>query len=145
NAHVRLQAAAGRKAALPVDEVIAVDRLLGDFVELQDVATRKQIAQLAAHAECPFTKPKLAALSGADESAAALYRSEVLQKRKSVLDLLEEFPACQLPFAQFLEMLSPLTPRYYSISSSPVVDGGRCSITVGVVTGPARSGFGRFE
>ena len=64
NAHVRLHAAPGRKAALPVDEVIAVDRLLGDYVELQDVATRKQIALLAAHTECPFTKPKLAALVG---------------------------------------------------------------------------------
>jgi cytochrome P450/NADPH-cytochrome P450 reductase len=69
----------------------------------------------------------------------------VLQKRKSVLDLLEEFPACQLPFAVFLEMLSPLSLRYYSISSSPSVDGGRCSVTVGVVNGPARSGLGLFE
>lgn len=144
-AHVRLQAQPGRKAALPVDEVIAVDRLLGDYVELQDVATRKQIAQLAAHTECPFTKPKLAALSGADETSAALYKSEVLHKRKSVLDLLEEFPACQLPFAVFLEMLSPLSLRYYSISSSPSVDGARCSVTVGVVAGPARSGLGQFE
>jgi cytochrome P450/NADPH-cytochrome P450 reductase len=128
-----------------VDEVIAVDRLLGDYVELQDVATRKQIGQLAAHTECPFTRPKLMALAGADEAAHAHYKSEVLQKRKSVLDLLEEFPACQLPFAQFLEMLSPLTPRYYSISSSPSVDAQRCSVTVGVVAGPARSGLGQFE
>ncbi|VTU17742.1 bifunctional cytochrome P450/NADPH--P450 reductase [Variovorax sp. PBL-E5] len=145
NAHLRLQAAPGRKAALPVDQVIAIDRLLGDYVELQDVATRKQIAQLAAQTECPFTKPKLAALSGADEASAALYKSEVLHKRKSVLDLLEEFPACQIPFALFLEMLSPLTPRYYSISSSPSADAARCSVTVGVVDGPARSGLGRFE
>ncbi|VTU13251.1 putative bifunctional P-450/NADPH-P450 reductase 2 [Variovorax sp. SRS16] len=145
NAHLRLQAAPGRKAALPVDQVIAIDRLLGDYVELQDVATRKQIAQLAAQTECPFTQPKLAALSGADEASAALYKSEVLHKRKSVLDLLEEFPACQIPFALFLEMLSPLTPRYYSISSSPSADAARCSVTVGVVDGPARSGLGRFE
>ncbi len=144
-AHVRLQAAAGRKAALPIDEVIAVDRLLGDYVELQDVATRKHIAQLAAHTGCPSTRPKLLALSGADEASAALYRSDVLQKRKSVLDLLEEFPACQLPFAVYLEMLSPLTLRYYSISSSPRVDAGRCSVTVGVVAGAARSGAGQFE
>jgi cytochrome P450/NADPH-cytochrome P450 reductase len=143
--HLRLHAAAGRKAALPVDEVIAVDRLLGDYVELQDVATRKQIAQMASHTQCPATRPKLDALSGADEASATLYKGEVLLKRKSVLDLLEEFPACQLPFANFLEMLAPLTPRYYSISSSPAVDAARCSITVGVVAGPARSGLGRFE
>ena len=45
--------APGRKPSLPVDEVIAVERLLGDYVELQDVATRKQIATLAAHTDCP--------------------------------------------------------------------------------------------
>ncbi|MEJ7688024.1 MAG: cytochrome P450, partial [Variovorax sp.] len=144
-AHVRLRAAAGRKAALPVDEVMAVDRLLGDYVELQDVATRKHIALLAAHTECPATRAKLLALAGADEASTALYRSEMLHKRKSVLDLLQEFPACQLPFAAYLEMLSPLTLRYYSISSSPQVDAGRCSVTVGVVASAARSGLGQFE
>src|SRR5436190_7282317 len=49
-----------------------------------------------------------------------LFRSA---KRKSVLDLLEEHPACELPFAAFLEMLPLMTPRYYSISSSPIADG----------------------
>jgi cytochrome P450/NADPH-cytochrome P450 reductase len=142
SAHVRLQAAPGRKTALPVDQVIAVDRLLGDYVELQDVATRKQIATLAAHTECPFTKPKLAALSGSDDASQATYKAEVLHKRKSLLDLLEEHRACQVPFAVFLEMLSPLSPRYYSISSSPTMTPGRCSVTVGVVRAPALSGNG---
>ena len=142
NAHVRLRAAPGRKAFLPVDEVIAVERLLGDYVELQDVATRKQIATMAEHTRCPVTQKAFGAMTGGDEAAAAHYKSEVLAKRKSVLDLLEEFPACELPFAGYLEMLSPLTPRYYSISSSPQVDAGRCSITVGVVRSPARAGNG---
>ena len=34
-----LAAAEGRRAALPVDEAIAVHRLLSDFVELQHPAT----------------------------------------------------------------------------------------------------------
>ena len=41
-------------------------------------------------------------------------------------------------------MLPPLRPRYYSISSSPLVDPDACSITVGVLRGPARSGSGTF-
>ena len=45
----------------------------------------------------------------------------------------------------YLEMLPPLRPRYYSISSSPLHDARRCSITVAVVTGEARSGRGAFE
>jgi cytochrome P450/NADPH-cytochrome P450 reductase len=62
-----------------------------------------------------------------------------------VLDLLEEYPACELPFEEYLDMLPQMTPRYYSISSSPRATPDRCSITVGVVREPAWSGRGTFE
>ena len=39
--------------------------------------------------------------------------------RRTLLDLLEEHPECELPFAEYLDLLPPLRPRYYSISSSP--------------------------
>ena len=65
--------------------------------------------------------------------------------RKSVLDLLDEFPSCSLPFEVFLDLLPPLRPRDYSISSSPLVSADTCSITVGVVDAPARSGNGAFR
>jgi cytochrome P450/NADPH-cytochrome P450 reductase len=139
-AHVMVAAAEGRRAALPVGEAIAVHRLLSDFVELQHPASRKQIQTMAQHTRCPFTRPKLEALLDEEH-----FRAEILAKRKSVLDLLEEHPACELPFAFFLEMLPLMTPRYYSISSSPVADGTRCSITVAVVEGSARSGAGVYH
>jgi cytochrome P450/NADPH-cytochrome P450 reductase len=50
-----------------------------------------------------------------------------------------------LPFELFLDLLPPLRPRYYSISSSPLVASDVCSITVGVLEAPARGGQGRFE
>src|SRR5262249_55451292 len=77
---------------------------------------------------------------GDDEASAERYRTDVLAKRKSVFDLLEEHPACELPFHAYLEMLSTLAPRYYSISSSPSGDPQRCSVTVGVVQAPAMYG-----
>src|ERR1700721_1141175 len=40
---IRLQVAEGRRAQLPVGEPVSVGRLLTDFVELQQVAPRKQI------------------------------------------------------------------------------------------------------
>ena len=138
---IRLRLAGSRKTFLPVDQPVRVGRLLGDYVELQDPATRKQIQSMAAHTECPWTKPRLMAL--ADDEAR--YREEVLTRRKSLVDLLEEYPACQLPFDRYLEMLPPLRPRYYSISSSPLREERRCSITVAVVAGPARSGRGSFQ
>src|SRR5947209_6899169 len=137
---IRLQVAEGRRAQLPTGDSVSVGRLLTEFVELQQVATRKQIQIMSEHTRCPLTKPKLLAYVGDDPESAERYRSEILGKRKSVYDLLDEHPACELPFHAYLEMLSLLAARYYSISSSPSPDPSRCSVTVGVVEGPAASG-----
>ncbi|VIO71401.1 Bifunctional cytochrome P450/NADPH--P450 reductase 1 [Bradyrhizobium ivorense] len=142
---IRLQVSEGRRAQLPVGNAVSVGRLLTEFVELQQVATRKQIQIMAEHTRCPVTKPKLQAYAGEDDASAERYRSEVLAKRKSVFDLLEEYPACELPFHLYLEMLSLLAPRYYSISSSPAGAAQRCSVTVGVVEAPASSGRGIYK
>ncbi|MGY3491781.1 bifunctional cytochrome P450/NADPH--P450 reductase [Bradyrhizobium sp. USDA 4502] len=142
---IRLQVSEGRRAQLPVGNAVSVGRLLTEFVELQQVATRKQIQIMAEHTRCPVTKPKLMAYVGDDEASAARYRTELLAKRKSVFDLLEEYPACELPFHLYLEMLSLLAPRYYSISSSPAGEAQRCSVTVGVVEAPASSGRGIYK
>src|SRR5947209_687211 len=137
---IKLQVAEGRRPQLPVGDAVSVGRLLTEFVELQQVATRKQIQIMSEYTRCPVTKPKLLAFIGDDPDPAARYRSDVLGKRKSVYDLLDEHPACELPFHAYLEMLSLLAARYYSISSSPSPDPSRCSVTVGVVEGPAASG-----
>ncbi|WFU15131.1 cytochrome P450 [Bradyrhizobium sp. CB3481] len=142
---IRLQVAEGRRAQLPVGDAVSVGRLLTEFVELQQIATRKQIQIMSEHTRCPVTKPKLLAYVGDDAASSELYRSDVLAKRKAVFDLLEEYPACELPFHAYLEMLSLLAPRYYSISSSPSLDPARCSVTVGVVEAPASSGRGVYK
>src|SRR5205085_2596763 len=142
---IKLQVAEGRRAQLPVGEPVSVGRLLSEFVELQQVATRKQIQIMAENTRCPVTRPKLEAYLGDDAAATERYRSEVFGRRKSVFDLLEEHPACELPFHAYLEMLSLLAPRYYSISSSPSGDPARCSVTVGVVQAPASSGRGIYK
>lgn len=142
---IRLKPTTNRKSFLPVNQTISVYRLLGDYVELQDVATRSQIQTLSDYTECPPEKIQLQALLGEDEASAARYKEDVLMRRKSVIDLLEEFPACQLPFEVYLEMLPALRPRYYSISSSPLAGERICSITVAVVEAPARSGHGVFQ
>jgi cytochrome P450/NADPH-cytochrome P450 reductase len=142
---IRLQVAEGRRAQLPVGDTVSVGRLFSEFVELQQVATRKQIQIMSEHTRCPVTRPKLEAYTGDDAAASERYRSDILGKRKSVFDLLEEHPACELPFHVYLEMLSLLAPRYYSISSSPSGDAACCSVTVGVVEGPASSGRGVYK
>ncbi len=137
---IKLDATPGRRPLLPVGVTLSIAKLLTDFVELQQVATRKQIETLAEHTRCPVTRPKLQALL--DDEA---YRAEVFNQRLSVFDLLRRFPACELPFAAYLEMLPLLQPRYYSISSSPLQDKEALSVTVGVVRGAARSGLGEYR
>jgi cytochrome P450 / NADPH-cytochrome P450 reductase len=138
--HIRLRRTTNRKTFLPIEQPIAIAQLLRDYVELQDVATRANISTLIEYTECPPHRMQLEAIARDD----ARFKAEVLAKRKSVLDLLEEYPACTLPFEVYLEMLPPLRPRYYSISSSPLISPNLCSITVAVIDAPARSGRGTF-
>lgn len=142
---IRLRTTGGRNAPFPIDGPLPVRRILSDYVELQAVATRRQIETMAASTRCPVTRPKIEALIAEPKDGVDPYRTEVFLKRRSVLDLLEEFRACELPFGLYLEMLPQLAPRYYSISSSPNGTPGRASITVGVVDAPARSGKGTYK
>lgn len=106
--------------------------LLRYSVEVQEAATRAQLRALAAYTVCPPHKRELEALLEEDA-----YKEQILSKRISMLQLLEKYEACELPFEKFLELLPPLKPRYYSISSSPRVHSGQASITVALVNGEA--------
>jgi cytochrome P450/NADPH-cytochrome P450 reductase len=142
---IRLHKRNGRKQATPIDEPISVYDGLANYVELQDVAKRAQIQRMIEYTSNEAERQRLEHLAGESEESTAAYTVEILNKRKSVIDLLEEYPSCALPFNIYLELLTPLRPRYYSISSSPLVTPDECSITVGVVKGPAKSGRGEFE
>jgi cytochrome P450 / NADPH-cytochrome P450 reductase len=145
DARIRIRNNTTSKTFLPVDEPVAVWDVLSGYVGLQDVANRSQIQVLAEYTECPPEKERLLALGNDDPDSVARYREEVLEKNVSLIDLLEEFRSCELPINIYLELLPPLKPRYYSISSSPLVDPNKCSITVGVVDGPAHSGRGTYQ
>ncbi|MBJ8190900.1 NADPH--cytochrome reductase, partial [Bacillus cereus] len=126
-------------AHLPLDRPVSIGDLLTLSVELQEPATRAQLRQLASFTVCPPHKKEIEALLE-DTS----FEQEIRQKRITMLDIVEKYPACELPFENFIALLPPLKPRYYSISSSPLELANSVSITVGVVRGPARSGQGEY-
>lgn len=136
---IKLTANTSGHNQLPTGKPLSVRRLLTEALELQTVASRKDVEMLARMTECPRSKPALEALAGDG------YRDGVFLKKLSALDILEAYPACEAPFAAFLEMCAVMAPRYYSISSSAQADGGACSVTVGVVDEPAISGEGQFK
>ncbi|TLF77910.1 bifunctional P-450/NADPH--P450 reductase [Bacillus spizizenii] len=133
--------ASGRSAGhLPLGRPVSLHDLLSYSVEVQEAATRAQIRELAAFTVCPPHKRELE-----DMTEEGVYQEQILKKRISMLDLLEQYESCEMPFERFLELLRPLKPRYYSISSSPRVNPEQASITVGVVRGPAWSGRGEYR
>ncbi|MCY7540696.1 bifunctional cytochrome P450/NADPH--P450 reductase [Bacillus pumilus] len=123
---------------LPLDQPIQMRELLASHVELQEPATRTQLRELATYTVCPPHRVEL------EQMAGEAYQEAILKKRVTMLDLLDQYEACELPFVHFLALLPGLKPRYYSISSSPKVDEKRVSITVAVVKGKAWSGRGEY-
>ncbi|MGR5954006.1 hypothetical protein ACT7DP_27830 [Bacillus paranthracis] len=83
---------------------------------MQEAATRAQIREMATFTVCPPHKKELESLL-----EEGVYQEQILKKRISMLDLLEKYEACEIRFERFLELLPALKPRYYSISSSPLV------------------------
>jgi cytochrome P450/NADPH-cytochrome P450 reductase len=139
--YATISARANADTHLPVNEPVPLLGILANRIELQDVATREQITTLAQYANDEKERKALEALAGDD----ARYGEQVFASRKSLLDVLDEHRSCAAPFEVFLDMTPPLRPRYYSISSSPLVDASVCSITVVVLESAALSGRGKFR
>ncbi|KOY15189.1 bifunctional cytochrome P450/NADPH--P450 reductase [Paenibacillus xylanivorans] len=125
---------------LPLNRPVHVNELLRTCVELQAPVTRTQLQELANYTVCPPHKRELEAMLEENN-----YTEQILENRITMLELLEKYEACELPFERFLELLPPLKPRYYSISSSPHLNSKQASITVSVVREPAWSGIGEFR
>ncbi|WP_366296603.1 cytochrome P450 [Paenibacillus sp. AN1007] len=136
---IRLSADVKHLTHLPMDRTINVRELLQSCVELQEPATRLQLQELATSTVCPPHRRELEVVMD-DEH----YTREILDLRITMLDLLEKYEACELNFSRFLEISTPLKPRYYSISSSPRLQPEQVSITVGVLRDPAWNGKGEY-
>lgn len=126
---------------LPAGATLSVGQLLTQFLELQEPASRRDIRVLAAHSPCPHTRQALQQL--ADDSDR--YHREVQDQRQSALDLLEHYPAIDLPLEVFAALCPPLRARFYSISSSALVHPDQVRLTVGTVQAPAWSGKGEYR
>ncbi|MFC5139040.1 hypothetical protein ACFPK1_12430 [Actinomycetospora rhizophila] len=141
--YVTLHARGGAPTHLPTGEPYPLLAVLAGCVELQDVATRPQLAAMAEHLPEGPARDELRDLAATTEDSRARYRERIAAPRRTFLELLEAHPDCTLPFVAFLDLLPALRPRYYSISSAPSVS-EEPSVTVGVLDEPARSGQGRY-
>lgn len=56
------------------------------------------------------------------------------KERRSVLEVLEDFPSVQMPFEWLVQLVPPLKTRAFSISSSPSAHSNQVHLTVSVVS-----------
>lgn len=112
---------------------ITIYNLLSGYVELQQPATTRDIDLLLAAKNSSSSTQALQDLS-------ANYAEKVFKKRLSVLDILEENKDIEISLSTFLQMLPSMRIRQYSISSSPLWNAERVSLTLSVVDAPALSG-----
>lgn len=123
-------------STLPIGKPVSLRDVLSGYVELNQPATHRNLETL---------------LSFADEAEKATiqsfidsYKDTVHAKRLSVFDILVAHPSVKVPLNVFLTMLPAMRIRQYSISSSPLWNPSRVSLTVSVVSAPALSGNGEI-
>ncbi|MFB7507367.1 cytochrome P450 [Streptomyces broussonetiae] len=128
-----IRATRPRRDGLAVDRPLTVRQLLTHHVELQERPTGRQLALLAEANPCPPERAALAAVTPDDP--------------RTLVELVEDNPALRgaLGWPLLLDLLTPLRPRHYSVSSSPAVDAGHVDLMVSVLDAPARSGRGHYR
>ena len=119
--------------SLPVGQRVSFFGLLSGYVEISQPGTPRNLRDL-------LKSSKSEAATNALNNLLENYAKEVSERRASVLDILEANSDIQPTFAQFLEMLPPMRTRQYSISSSPLWNPQRVTLTVSIVKAPALSG-----
>jgi len=97
--------------------------------------TRKVLNSFAEKCPCP---PEAAGLRDlADEKN---YADKVLKAKLDLSDILVKYRSLEIDIEEFCGSLPRVKPRYYSISSSPLVSSTRAAITVGLVEFKTQAG-----
>ncbi|KAJ1552080.1 hypothetical protein HK405_012755, partial [Cladochytrium tenue] len=127
-------AAAGAYSHLPSNAPVAASTLLANYVEVGEYCSRRTLVELAATAT---DSAQAAALRSLAEDPT--YATEVVAKRLTLLDILEQHATHPLPLARFLALLPAMRMRQYSISSSPLWNPAAVTLTFDVLDAPALS------
>ncbi len=130
-----------------VDELLALMQLDGQaMIELKNQPPMPLIEALQAHLEIAKVTPQqLQVFAGNAPDLQRLLQPECKAELqdwlwgRQLVDVLHAFPQ-QLPLASWLELLKPLQPRLYSISSSPLAHPGQVHLTVSTVRYGSRKG-----
>ncbi|TKA39293.1 hypothetical protein B0A54_08602 [Friedmanniomyces endolithicus] len=132
-----LQIDSKSNTTLPTEHPISAFDLFSAYLELSQPATKRSISMLIEASKEPSTKQTLQTLLETD------FEAQITQRRVSLLALLERHPTIDLPLGAFVASQMSMRVRQYSISSSPLADPRRATLTYAVLDAEALSGHGR--
>ena len=105
---------------------------LTHYVDVLSSPSKGALRALSAFVEDDEEKQKVLYLSQQD--GCQEYQDTIIKKKKSLLEFMQEIPSAKPTLGAFLGSIAPrLKPRYYSISSSPMLHPRSMHITCAVV------------
>ncbi|CAF1381093.1 unnamed protein product [Rotaria magnacalcarata] len=138
NTNSQIKIASSTHTFFPTNSPMSAFDILSGYVELNQPISKRQIETLTTLCKDKNEQVNLTNLAG------DAYEKEILDKRISILDILEMYRSCELIFSQYLRMLPSLHIRQYSISSSPLWSSEIVTLTYDVHCSPSLSGLGQF-
>ncbi len=110
---------------------------VGDILEYKlDLSSPPKKACVAALANCCINdeeRKQLLWLCSKHIKSKKLWNAFIEDQVIGVGELLALFPSCRPSLALLMTIVAPLAPRYYSIASSPLVQGDCCAVAFSVV------------
>jgi len=117
-----------------------IKHALAHYLELTSVPRRALIAAFVQFCIDDKEKERMTILA-CNEEGLEEYNTWVKNSNRTIIEVLEAFPSCKIPFEFFMENIPKLQPRYYSISSSMSIHPHSVHLTaviVNYVTGTNR-------
>lgn len=123
----------GREQKIMVDgnHPITVEEAVRTQIDLcAPISNKRTLVALSQFASDPTEALALQLLASKTTDGERLFATYIEEQRRSVYDLMHEFPSIQsIPLSGLLGILPSIPPRYYSVSSSPI-EHRRLSLTI---------------
>ncbi|RLN02193.1 hypothetical protein BBJ28_00001262 [Nothophytophthora sp. Chile5] len=116
---------------LPFPSPCTIDQVLTRYLGINGAPRKGPLKQLAFFASDPAESAELQRL--ASKEGKDQYQTWVVDDERSFVDVLEHFRSVQLPLKALLQIVPFLAPRYYTISSSSLVNPQRVHATVSLI------------
>lgn len=126
------------KDELPFPSPCKIETILQCYLGINGAPRKGPLKQLAFFARDPAEKAKLLFLAGKEGKDE--YQKWVLDDERSYVDVLEHFKSVQVSLAALIQLVPFLAPRYYTISSSSLVNLQRVHITVSIISNKKSDG-----